>query len=229
MAVACTSIGGLMSDKRYTFPLAVKFSPDDQAGTFTAYGSTFDGKPDAHGDIIAPGAFASSIALHRAKGTSPALLWSHDQSQPIGVITQLYENAKGLRVDGKLALDVEKGSDAYALMKMGALSLSIGYQALDSKSLGTKGGGRRLIEINLYEVSAVSMPSNTDAKIISVKLTDQNNPRVVEKILRDAGISRLHAKRILSIGKKAFRRDAVLADHNLSQKLIAAKRAIELI
>src|SRR3982074_1437606 len=109
-----------MSDTRYSLPLAIKSSND--LGEFKAYGSTFGGKPDAHGDIIAPGAFTQSLAAHRANGTAPALLWAHDQSLPIGVITHAYEDAKGLRIDGKLALDVEKGKDAYALMKMNALS-----------------------------------------------------------------------------------------------------------
>ena len=216
-----------MSDRRFSFPLAIKFSPSSEAGQFTAYGSTFNGAPDAYGDVIAPGAFAKSIAAHRASGTAPALLWSHDQSLPIGVMTQLFEDSKGLRVNGQLALDVEKGRDAYALMKLGALSLSIGYQVVDSVSLGRR--GRQLNEIKLFEISAVAIPANSSAKIISVKVaTDQNNPRVIEKILRDAGVTRLHAKRILALGKAAFRqRDAVIAENNITEKLIAASRAIQ--
>lgn len=208
-----------MSDNRYSLPLAIKSSNPD-TGEFKAYGSTFGGLPDAHGDIIAPGAFTKSLAAHRKNGTAPALLWHHDQTQPIGVVTNAYEDAKGLRIDGQLSLDTQKGQEAHALMKMGALAMSIGYAALESAPLGKR--GRELKQIALFEVSAVAMPSNTNAKIISVKTIDHNNPRDIEKILRDAGISRKHAKRILSLGKAAFfQRDAVTAE-----KLMAASAAI---
>ncbi len=214
-----------MSDKRYSFPLAIKFSGASEAGSFSGYGSTFGGNPDAYGDVIAAGAFAKSIAAHRAAGTSPALLWSHDANQPIGIITQLTEDSRGLRVDGKLTLEVARAAEAHALMKAGALAFSIGYHALQSTPLGKR--GRQLDEIKLFEVSAVAMPANTNAKLISVKVrpdaVDQHNPRVIEQILRDGGVTRNQAKRILSLGKAAFRqRDVVLADDILSQKLLAA-------
>jgi HK97 family phage prohead protease len=220
-----------MSDSyHHSIPLAVKFSAASEAGTFSGYASTFGGKPDAYGDVIAAGAFAKSIAEHRAAGTVPALLWSHDQSQPIGVITHLVEDAKGLRVDGKLTLEVVRAAEAYALMKAGALAFSIGYKTVQATSLGR--GVRQLNELKLYEISAVAIPANSSAKIISVKarpdVTDQNNPRAIEQILRDAGVARNQAKRIVSLGKSAFReRDVLIADSKLSQKLIAASRAIE--
>ena len=75
--------------KRQSLPLAIKYSAGADAGTFSAYGSTFGPPADSYNDIIAPGAFTKTIADHRAAGTSPALLWSHDMQQPIGVITQL--------------------------------------------------------------------------------------------------------------------------------------------
>jgi uncharacterized protein len=220
-----------MSDnKHFSLPIAIKFSAASEAGTFSGYGSTFNGSPDAMGDIVAPGAFTKSIAAHRTAGTAPALLWSHDQNQPIGIITQLTEDSKGLRVDGKLTLGVARAAEAYALMKAGALAFSIGYNTMSSTPLGR--GGKRLDQIKLFEVSAVSMPANTNAKLISIKvrpdLLDQNSPRVIERILRDAGVTRSQSKRIISLGSKAFRqRDVVIADDLLSQKLLAASRAIE--
>jgi HK97 family phage prohead protease len=219
-----------MSDKVFSIPIGIKFSAGSEAGTFSGYGSTFGGNPDAMGDVITAGAFQKSIAEHRANGTSPALLWSHDPNQPIGVITQLTEDSRGLRVDGKLTLEVARAAEAHALMKAGALAFSIGYHALASTPLGKR--GKQLSEIKLFEVSAVAMPANSNAKLISVKvrpdLLDQNSPRVIERILRDAGVSRNNAKRILSLGSKAFRqRDVVIANDRLSQKLLAASRAIQ--
>jgi hypothetical protein len=58
-------------------------------------------------------------------------------------------------------------------------------------------------------------------------LADQNNPRAIEKILRDAGVARKQAKRIISLGREAFKPpDVAIADHRISQKLIAATRSI---
>lgn len=221
-----------MSDDntRYSFPLAIKFSATTQPGEFSGYPSTFGGDPDAYGDVVGSGAFTKSIAAHRAASTSPALLWSHDQNQPIGVITQLREDSRGLFCEGKLTLEVARAAEAHALMKAGALAFSIGYHAIATTPLSKR--VRRLDEIKLFEISCVAIPANTNAKIISVKVrpdaVDQHDPRIVEKILRDAGISRLHAKRIISLGKAAFRqRDVVIADDILARKLIAASRAIQ--
>jgi HK97 family phage prohead protease len=215
-----------MSETKFSIPLAVKFSAASEAGQFSAYASTFGLPPDAVGDIVKPGAFTKSIAQHRAAGTAPALLWSHDVTQPIGVITRLIEDQHGLRMDGKLTLEVARAAEAYALMKAGALAFSIGYQVVDSTRLGKR--GRQLNELKLHEVSACAIPANTNARLLSVKVIDQNNPRVIEKILCDGGVTRNQAKRIISVGKSAFReRDVLVADSKLSQKLIAASRAIE--
>jgi uncharacterized protein len=213
----------------HSIPLAVKYSAASEAGQFSCYASTFGGPPDAYGDTIKAGAFAPSLAQHRAAGTSPALLWAHDQSQPLGVITNLIEDTRGLRMDGKLTLEVARAAEAYALMKAGALAFSIGYQTVKATSLGK--GIRQLDEIRLFEVSAVAIPANSNAKLISVKgppdLVDQHNPRVIERILTDSGVTRSQAKRIVALGKTAFRpRDVAIAEQYLSQKLMAASRAI---
>ena len=63
-----------------TAPLQIKFAPGD-AGTISGYASVFGPPADRHGDVIAPGAFAESLA----SGDKPLMLWSHDLSEPIGV------------------------------------------------------------------------------------------------------------------------------------------------
>ncbi len=215
-----------MSDKRFSIPIGVKFSAASEAGQFSCYASTFGGKPDAVGDVIKAGAFAKSLQ----ENPKPALLWSHNMSEPIGVIKSLVEDNHGLRMDGQLTLEVARAAEAYALMKAGALAFSIGYRVVSASSLSK--GIRQLDEIKLFEVSAVAIPANPSAKLISVKVApdalDQNSPRAIEQILRDAGVTRSHAKRIIALGKSAFRdRDVLIADFKLSQKLIAASRAIQ--
>lgn len=219
-----------MTDVRHSIPLAVKWSSASQAGEFVGYASTFGGEPDAYGDVVAPGAFAATIAEHKAKGTTPALLWSHDQSQPIGVIAKLTENDHGLLMEGRLTLDVGKAAEAHALMKAGALAFSIGYQTTKSTALGK--GIKRLDAVKLYEVSAVAIPANSNAKLVSVKtqpsLIDQHSPRTIEKILRDAGVSWRLAKQIATLGKPALKeREVLLADQPLTKRLIDATRSIQ--
>lgn len=174
----------------HSIPLAVKSASAGQAGEFSAYASTFGGKPDAHGDIIAPGAFKKSLEAHRANDTAPALLWSHDMATPIGVILNAIEDSKGLRIDGKLSLDVQKGAEAYALMKMGALAMSIGYFASQTERLEKR--GRLLKQISLFEVSAVAIPSNTNARVISVK-EGVTRPRSTAEKIRAANAAILNA------------------------------------
>jgi HK97 family phage prohead protease len=173
----------------------LKFAaPPAETGVFVGYGSTFGGPPDAYGDVIAPGAFAKSLADHRERGTMPALLWSHDPAEPVGIWTELREDRNGLRVAGKLALEVRRGAEAHALMKAGALGLSIGYIVRDA---GRDSGNRVLKQVELLEISVVSMPANHGARITGVKsgpaVNDIRDARAYEKFLRDAGFSRAFA------------------------------------
>jgi HK97 family phage prohead protease len=214
--------------KRFAIPIALKFSTASEAGLFTGWASTFNGPPDAYGDVIATGAFTDTINKHRANDTAPALLWSHDMGSPIGIISQLRESAYGLQIDGRLALDVARGADAHALMKLGALGLSIGYRATSSTPMRN---GRTLKSVDLFEVSAVAIPANSAAKVISVKarpdLVDLNNPRVAERILRDGGYGHAQSKAIVSLAKRAFKqRDVAIAEQILARKLIAAAAAL---
>ncbi len=184
----------------YNRAILCKFAPGD-AGTFTGYASTFGGLPDAYGDIIAPGAFAASLAAHAAAGTNPAMLWSHDQSQPLGVWTSVTEDAKGLAVSGRLLIeDVPQAATAYALMKANALGLSIGYKV----TAQTDSTPNVLQAVDLYEISLVAIPANSQAQITSVK----SSPREFERQVREAlGLSARQAKRLCAGGFAAMVRD----------------------
>ena len=43
------------------------------AGEIAGYASLFDAEADDYGDTIAPGAFAASLAEHKAAGTMPLM------------------------------------------------------------------------------------------------------------------------------------------------------------
>lgn len=172
------------------------------AGEFVGYASTFGGPPDSYGDIIADGAFSKSLAEHSAAGTKPAMLWAHDMAEPIGVFTNMTEDATGLKVEGKLSLGSQRGKDAYALMQDGALALSIGFSVYPD-GLKYEDGRRLLTSIKLWEISAVALPANPKAKITAVKsVTDI---RSYEATLRDAlGFSARDARKLASAGWPAY-------------------------
>jgi len=205
-------------------PIELKFAPSDQPGEFVGFASTFGGEPDAYGDIIAPGAFAKSLAAHAAAGTRPALLWQHDQKNPIGVWVELRETEIGLLAKGRLTLDVPQAKSAHALMRDDALSLSIGY-SVPAGGAELRDGARVLKQINLHEISAVAMPANPRARITGVKAYDPDAPNIreFEVAARDAlGLSAREVKRLLSGGWNALIRDEQ-ADNSVELAAIAAK------
>ena len=79
-------------------------------GEFEGYGSTFGGEPDSYGDVIAPGAYSDSLAVHRAKGTMPKLFWQHNADEPIGKWVGAAEDERGLLMRGKLNMDVQRAA-----------------------------------------------------------------------------------------------------------------------
>lgn len=184
---------------RLSSPLEFKAVEHDASGLFQGLAAVFGGEPDAYGDIIAPGAFTDSMNDHKCAGSFPALLWSHDQNEPIGRFLELKETAAGLEVTGKLTLGTKRGNDAYELMKDDALGLSIGY-SIPPGGAQENGRIRLLKKINLFEVSAVAMPANRRARITAVKSSPQTT-REFEAMLRDvAGLSSRQAKAVASRG-----------------------------
>jgi HK97 family phage prohead protease len=155
---------------------------DTDSGRIEGYGSVF-GNTDSGGDIVAPGAFTNTIREAKTGQKAwPPMLLQHggtsavDQT-PVGVWTSMEEDNNGLKMEGKLALDTERGRDVYALMKMKprpALSgLSIGYKVKDWTTAPRGSKARRTLNaVDLVEVSLVTFPANVLATITSVKTSD---------------------------------------------------------
>ena len=183
--------------KRETRAIALQIKASED-GTIVGYGSVFDVK-DNYDDIIAPGAFAASLKAHKAAGTMPAMLWQHESDEPIGIWTEMSEDANGLRVKGMLALETVRGKEAHVLLKMGALNgLSIGFMS-KQWAYDTETDIRTLTEIDLWEVSLVTFPANEKARITNVKSAEEMAaPKDAERILRDAGFSKADATAFVS-------------------------------
>lgn len=196
------------------------------AGTIEGYGSVFN-VVDDWGDIIAPGAFAATLAAHKAAGTMPAMLWQHEDDEPIGIWTDMVEDARGLRVKGQLCMEIDEGKKAHALLKMGALDgLSIGFIAR-KWSWDDKTGVRTLHEVDLWEVSPVTFPANGLARVDGVKSAPPsiNTIRDAERALRDAGLSAEHAKALVASVKRAVQSERD-AEQDAQRALRAAERLL---
>tara|TARA_X000000950_G_scaffold267101_1_gene343271 strand:+ start:2045 stop:3073 length:1029 start_codon:yes stop_codon:yes gene_type:complete len=161
-------------------------------GEFSGYASVF-GNVDLGNDIVEKGAFTRSL---RRKGYRKVkMLYQHDVKQPIGVFDMIKEDDNGLFVKGRLAMATQKGKETYELMKMGAIDgLSVGYR-VDQKGYhyDDKKKKRRLKEVDLMEISAVTFPMNPKATIHGVK--SDSSIREWEHHMRDVcGLSRSEAK-----------------------------------
>lgn len=185
------------------FDLSVKAVSDD--GLFSGYGSVF-GVVDSYKEVVAPGSFAASLAEIKAKGRPVPVLWQHRSDQPIGIYSELVEDDHGLKVGGKLILDVARAKESHALMKAGAVSgLSIGYYVRES-NYDEKTGVRTLTKLDLVEISLVTFPANDDARVdaIKSKLAHGSLPttREFEQLLREQGFSKNQAAVIANRGLK---------------------------
>lgn len=136
------------------------------AGVIEGYASLF-GVADTGGDIVIAGAFTQSLARRGAGGVK--MLWQHNAAEPIGVWTSIVEDVKGLKVTGRLDLSVARAREALSLIRGGAVDgLSIGFRAVGARA-DRKSGLRRLTEIDLWEISVVTFPMLTQARISTVK------------------------------------------------------------
>ena len=184
-----------MEYKNAAFEL--KREPDDD-GAITGYASVFD-IVDNGMDVVRRGAFRKTLGTRKIK-----MLWQHDMAQPVGVWDEVKEDERGLYVKGRILKEVQKGREAMALYKAGAMdSLSIGYRTLQASDEGN-GRVRSLDELDLFEISLVTLPM-LDQATASVKSI--RTIREFEKALRDAGFSQREAKAIAADGFKG------LADH----------------
>ena len=146
--------------ERKLLPAPLAAIADD--GTFEGYASLF-GVPDLGRDVVAPGAFAASLAARGIAGIR--LLWQHDPNEPIGRWLAIAEDARGLHVRGRLNLAVARAREVHALLRDGAIDgLSIGFRTLEA-ARERHGGLRRLTKIDLWEISLVTFPMHPGARV----------------------------------------------------------------
>ncbi len=150
--------------------LEVKLLPQEirrvgQDGLIEGYASLF-GVADLGRDVVERGAFRESLAGRGAAGIR--MLWQHDPAEPVGRWLAIREDARGLVVRGRLNPAVRRAREIAALIGEGALDgLSIGFRVVEAAK--GAGGIRRLLRLDLWEISIVTFPMLPGARLGAVK------------------------------------------------------------
>lgn len=138
----------------------------DGTGLFSGYASLF-GVQDLSGDVVLAGAFRRSLERRGAEGVK--LLYQHDPATPLGRWLQVEEDARGLRVVGRLHAEVAKAREVLSLMREGILDgLSIGFRTVSART-DARSGIRRVAEVDLWEISVVTFPMLPGARVTDVE------------------------------------------------------------
>ena len=198
---------------------------DEPEGTIYGYGSKF-GLVDSYGESVQKGAFRKSLAAWRKSKRPIPMLWQHDSQQPIGAWHEFEEDETGLLLKGLIATDTSKGSDAWRLVKAQAVGgLSIGYKEVraDPFTWEPTETPRRLLELDLREVSVVTFPALKEAQIDKVKASiacgEPLTIRAFEQFLRDElKLSRKDAEFVARHGFAAWRQRDVSSSVNSELK-----------
>ena len=136
---------------------------DEKLGIVKGYGSVF-GNVDSDNDIIEKGAYARTI---KNNGKRVKYLYQHDITKPIGKMRELEEDSYGLKFIAEIPRTTF-GNEVIELMKYGVIDEnSVGIMPV--KKDFKEDGVRVISEVKLYEISAVTLASNEEAKILEVK------------------------------------------------------------
>lgn len=177
-------------------PLIVKRLSDATEGVFHGLASV--PLPDRQGDVLPLAAFAQSVTEFKAGRLVLPILLDHDPARQIGSVLALDLTDAGLEVTAQLALGLDGGREALERMKAGPVGLSIGFRPVPG-SITQQGALRVIGNVDLHEISVVSIPANGSARTLTIK-----SVREIEHVLRDAGLSNRQAKRAASAAYKAL-------------------------
>src|SRR5689334_8116767 len=135
-------------------------------GTVEGYASLF-GEVDQARDMVMRGAFAGTLATRSIRRIP--MLFQHDASEPIGVWLELREDHRGLFARGRLIPEVARGRELLSLLRAGAIDgLSIGFRTVKAR-IDPRTRIRRLIAVDLWEISIVTFPLLAGARVQAVK------------------------------------------------------------
>jgi HK97 family phage prohead protease len=153
----------------------------DADGTVEGYASLF-GEIDQARDMVMRGAFADTLRL-RGINRIP-MLFQHDPAEPVGVWLELREDHRGLYARGRLIPEVTRGRELLSLLRAGAIDgLSIGFRTVQGR-IDPRTRVRRLHAVDLWEISIVTFPLLSGARVRAVKHQASSSPEPKASSLR---------------------------------------------
>jgi HK97 family phage prohead protease len=142
------------------------------SGVFIGYASLF-GERDQSGDVVMPGAFAGSLKKRTPRDVR--MLFQHDAAEPAGTWIDMRETARGLHVTGRLDRNVQRARELFSLLESKGLDgLSIGFKTLKARR-DRATASRLLTEIDLWEISLVTFPMLSGARVSFVSTSERVN------------------------------------------------------
>lgn len=155
-------------------------------GQIEGYASTWIRKPDSYGDVVKQGAFTKTLAERWNGGKGIPFLWAHQMDNLksfIGTATA-DEDDKGLHFVATFD-DTEEAQKVRQLYKDRRLrKFSFAYDVKEAGQVTLEDGvkANELRELDLYEISAVTVPANDDAGVVDVKSGRRNSKADEDKI-----------------------------------------------
>lgn len=164
----------------------------NEAGKVAGFFSTYDKTPDSYGDIIEPGAFTKTLEKRKATGHPFPLCLNHDFSAVIGACDSITEKDIGPYVEASL-FETDLAQDVRIWLKSGAIyQFSFAYDVLrrrdptdEEKAAGVL---NVLQEIELFEVSIVTVPANSHAVVTEVKSVEPETKQGKRNSRKDADV-----------------------------------------
>lgn len=201
---------------------------DEDQRTLTGIAST--PSPDRADDIMVP---------EGAKFTLPMpFLWQHEHDEPIGHVIDAKVTKAGIAVTVKIASVAEEGKlkdrldEAWQSIKAGLVKgLSIGFRGIETAQIDGS-WGTKFLQWDWFELSAVTIPCNVDASILSVKSADRKqlaalgkSVTTVVRLGKPAGASAPVTKHIPVVPKPEEGQDMKFAEQIKSFKAALEQKA----
>jgi HK97 family phage major capsid protein/HK97 family phage prohead protease len=154
-------------EKHYAYSILEVKSVDEEKRVIRGVAST--PTPDRSGDVVDPEGAQFSLPI--------PFLWQHNPYKPIGWVTEAKVTKKGISIVAEIAKGVtEDIEEAWAMIKSKLVrGLSIGFRGLDIEQIPNS-WGVVFQKWEWLELSAVTIPANSEASILSVKKFDVGRP-----------------------------------------------------
>lgn len=145
-------------------------------GTLEGYASTWVREPDSYGDVVKAGAFARTLEERWHGGKGIPLLWAHQMDNLNAFIgtADADEDEIGLHFVAAFD-DTDEAQRVRQLYKDGRLrKFSFAFDVKENGVVTLEDGRKanELRELDLYEISCVTVPANDTAEVIDIKSVD---------------------------------------------------------